>query len=159
MSQSTSTSLLDVLIFDVERQRHGLLLADVVEVLPAFTIVPLPNAPRVIQGVLDLRGTLVPVIDVRQRFGMPAKRLEASDHFVITRATGRAIALRIDRASELRQVAGDLVEDARRAVAQTTYVAGVCKLPDGLVLLYDLAAFLSETEHGDLERAMEGIAP
>lgn len=128
------------------------------EVLPAFTVVPLPRAPRIVEGLVNLRGSLVPVIDLRECFGMPHKPLQVSDHFVVTRAGGRTIALRVDRANELRQVEGALVEDARNAVAQTAYLAGVCKLPDGLVLLYDLAAFLSEAEQSELERAMEGVA-
>ena len=63
----------EVLVFEVEGQRYGLPTADVRELVRAVTITPLPNAPAVIEGVVNVRGRVLPVLDMRARFRLPAR--------------------------------------------------------------------------------------
>ena len=65
----------EVLLFDVGGQRHALRIAQVRELLPALSTTPLPGSPPWIEGVINLRGVMVPVLDMRQRFGLPAGQL------------------------------------------------------------------------------------
>src|SRR5438132_11351064 len=108
-------NILEVLIFEMDGERHGLPVADVQELLPALTIMPVPGAPPNIEGVINLRGVVVPVVDVRRRFGLPARPLAPSDHFIVIKASDRLMALHVDRALELAHVgalaaAGDAAE-------------------------------------------------
>jgi purine-binding chemotaxis protein CheW len=64
---------LQVLVFEVAGRRYGLPADDVQELLRAVSIVPLPRAPAVVEGVINLRGKVVPVLDVRGRFRLPAR--------------------------------------------------------------------------------------
>ncbi len=161
-----SASLIDVLTFDLAGQQYGLLASEVVEVQRVVRMARLPRCPVVVEGVIDLRGKLAPVLDVRSRFGLPPRPLELSDHLVIARVprtaggTGpppdaRVVAIRVDRALDLLRVAPERIEDARRAVPGAAYVAGVAKLPDGLVLIHDLRTFLSLDEERELDQALD----
>jgi purine-binding chemotaxis protein CheW len=100
----------------------------------------------VVEGVINLRGTIVPVLDIRARFGLAPKAIEISDHLVIARAQNRVVAIRVDRVINLMTFAAGDIEDLSDAVPNSDYLAGVAKLPDGMVLIHDLARFLSEAE-------------
>lgn len=91
----------EILVFEVGGRRYGLPAAEIRELLRAVTILPLPLAPAGVVGVINLRGTVVPVMDLRARLGLPPKPLEPADHLVIIGADERPVALLIDRILEL----------------------------------------------------------
>jgi purine-binding chemotaxis protein CheW len=141
-------------LFEIGGQRFGLPAADVQELVRAAAIVPLPSAPAIVEGIVNLRGRVVPVLDIRARFRLPPKPLEPSDHFVIARVAGRLLALRVDRALELVHLTPADLEDARSGIPGAEYVTWVAKLPFDLVLIHDLRTFLSRAEFTLLEEAL-----
>jgi purine-binding chemotaxis protein CheW len=136
----------DVLVFHLSRQRYGLVGPDVQQVVRAVTIAPLPRAPAIVEGVINLRGALVPVLDIRTRFGLPAKKLAISDQLIVASAGTRLVALRVDGTLDFIAIDPALIEDPAPMLGQSGLIAGVAKLPDGLVLIHDLRAFLSTAE-------------
>jgi purine-binding chemotaxis protein CheW len=149
-----------VLLVTVEGQRYALPLEDVRELVRAARLTPLPRAPAVVEGLLNLRGELLPVLDLRRRFRLPPRPLSSSDHLVIAQAGARRVALRVDRAEGLLPVEPRLLDTSPAELPGVGYVAGALKLPDGLVLLHDLRTFLSEAEALALEEALaEGGRP
>jgi purine-binding chemotaxis protein CheW len=142
----------EILVFTLDDVRFGVRTEDVVEIFRAVWITPLPGAPQVVEGVIDVRGRLVPVLDLRRRFGLPARPLLPDDHMVLVRAAGRSRALRVDRATDIAAVLqADIVPAGHLEIAHLT---GVVRRADGLILLADLAAFLSESEAQSLDEAM-----
>lgn len=137
---------MEVLIFQLSGQRYGVCVADVREVLRAVTFAPLPKAPAFVEGVINLRGALLPVLDIRMRFRLAPRPPAVSDHLVVAAAGDRLVALRVDGATDLITVDPEMIESPARVVSGTAYVTGVAKLPDGLVLIHDLRTFLSQTE-------------
>ena len=105
---------LEIVVFEVGGQQYGLPASDVRELQRAATLTPLPRAPAIVEGVVNLRGAVVPVLDIRSRFRLPPKPMEPTDHFVVARAGERLVALRVDRATDLIRVAAADVEEARR---------------------------------------------
>jgi purine-binding chemotaxis protein CheW len=148
----------EILVFEVGGQRYGLPTADVRELVRAVTITPLPNAPAVIEGVVDVRGHVLPVLDVRARFRMPAKALDPSDHFIVASAGPRGVILRVDRATHLALIEEASVQPPESLGPSATYVAGVAKLDDGMVLIHDLATFLSAAESASLDKVLSAPA-
>jgi purine-binding chemotaxis protein CheW len=148
------TSAHEVLLFTLEGHRYALPAGDVRELLRAVRITPLPHAPAVVEGLLNLRGELLPVLDMRRRFRLPARPMSASDHLVVARAGPRSVALRVDRVESLLSLEPGLLDPAPSALPGVGYVAGALKLPDGLVLLHDLRTFLSAAEALTLEEAL-----
>jgi purine-binding chemotaxis protein CheW len=144
----------EVLVFEVGGQRYALPTADVRELVRAVAITPLPGAPAVIEGVVDVRGCVLAVLDVRARFRLPPKALDPSDHFIVASAGPRGVILRVDRATHLA-----LVDEASVQLPETlgpgaAYLAGVARLEDGLVLIHDLTTFLSAAEAASLDEAL-----
>lgn len=148
----------EVLIFALEGQRYGIATIDVREIVRAVTITRLPNAPAFIEGVVNVRGRILPVLDIRARFDLPPRPLDPADHFIVASAGLRGVILRVDRALHLALVDEGSVEAAPALAASATYVAGVAKLDDGLVLIHDLATFLSAAEAASLDEALRAQA-
>jgi purine-binding chemotaxis protein CheW len=156
--RAAGTRTLEVLVFELEGQRYGLPTADVRELVRAVTITPLPGAPNVVEGVVNVRGRVLPVLDVRARFRLPAKALEASDHFIVASAGARGVILRVDRATHLTLVDEGSIQTPETLGASAAYVAGVAKLEDGLVLIHDVTTFLSAAEAAGLDAALRAPA-
>ena len=144
----------EVLVFEVGSQRYALPTADVCELVRAVAITPVPGAPGVIEGVVDVRGRVLPVLDVRARFRLPAKALDPSDHFIVASAGPRGVILRVDRATHLALLDEASVQPPQTLGPGAAYVAGVARLEDGLVLIHDLTTFLSSAEADSLDEAL-----
>lgn len=122
--------------------------------LRAVAITRLPGAPVLVEGVVDVRGELIPVVDLRQRLGVEEKVVEPSDHLIVATANGRPVILRVDRVHSLVELAPGAVEDARGLMPEAEYIGGIARLPAGLVLIHDLSRFLSPAEETELMDAL-----
>lgn len=148
---------MDVLVFQLDHNRHGVRTDDLLEIIRAVALVPLPGAPGVIDGVFNLRGRMVPVVDVRRALHLPLAPLDPGQHFLIVRAGPRTVALRVDHAEMLTQVPDGGIEDPSGQLPMSRRIAGVAKMPDGLMLIHDLPAFLSQAEAETLDSAMASL--
>lgn len=145
---------LAVLTFALAGERCALAAEDVREVVRAALPARLPKAPDIIAGVLDLRGELVPLLDLRRRFGLPPRPLAPDDHIVVALVAGRAVAFAVERALELAWVPAGAVRAPAAVSPGIEHVAGIARLADGLLLIYDLRAFLAADEVLALDRAL-----
>jgi purine-binding chemotaxis protein CheW len=145
---------MDLIVFFVEGHRYGLRLDAVQEVVRAVKLAHLPGAPAVVEGAMNYRGTVVPVLDVRSRFGHAPKRLEISDQLIVARAGGWLVAVRADEVGWPVQVESSAIEELTGSTAEAAYVAGVGRLADGLVVIHDLETFLSAVETAELAGAL-----
>lgn len=149
----------EVLVFEVAGQRYGLPTDDVRELVRAVAITPLPSAPAVIEGVVNVRGRVLPVLDVRARFNLPARVLDLSDHFIVAAAGPRGVILRVDRATHLVTIDTASIQAPETLGPGADYVAGVASVDDGMVLIHDLSTFLSAAEAASLDRALNEVDP
>lgn len=145
---------MDALSFELAGSRYALLAHYVREVLRAVAIEPLPHAPFVIAGVFNLRGVVVPVVDMRKRLGLVSKEIAPEDYFIVADTPGFAVALHIDRALDLIGVTPTPLARITPGLAQTSYIAGVVPTADGVLLIQDLPAFLSSEEAAALGQAL-----
>src|SRR5262249_57266911 len=121
---------MELLTFEIGHERFGIPLAAVREIVRAVSIARLPNAPPVVEGVINVRGSVVAAFDIRARFNLPPKALEPSDHLIIAFAARRLVAIRVDRVTDLMILASNDVEDLTVMVPGNSSVAGVAKLLD-----------------------------
>lgn len=145
---------LAALIFEVAGVRYGIATGVVREILRAAATVPLPGSPAVVLGVLLLRGAVLPVIDLRRRFGAAPLPLHPDEHIMVVEAGRHVVGLRVDRALETANIDTTQLEPLAGVVAQTQFVAGLAKLPNGLVVIVDPVSFLDEAESAMLTRAL-----
>ncbi len=149
----------DFLIFELRGIRGGLPVENVREIVRAVEISPLPHAPSVVEGVINVRGQVVPVVSLRARLGLPASPVDPSEHMIVISAHQRDVALRVDRVVTLEDIpAGDIAApDAFTATGWN--VAGVARLADGLIVIHDPNAFLSQAEDVALGSALASDKP
>jgi len=139
------THPLTVVVVQVDALRCGLNLDSVVDVLPAVATLPLPGSPDIVHGVIDLHGELVPVLDLRSRLGLPPRAPHPHDHVVVCLLGERRVGVWVDRAEGITVVQPHDMARADELVA-AEFLAGVARLDDGLLLVYDVRAFLSVDE-------------
>jgi purine-binding chemotaxis protein CheW len=145
---------MQLVTFEVAGNRYALPAAGVRELLRAVLPSPLPKAVPFVEGVIDVRGTIVPVVEIRSRFGLPPKALAPSDHLILSDAGDRVVALRVDRVLDLVELDTADVTSVERQVPTARHIEGVARLPEGLAVIYDLSTFLSAAERDALDLAI-----
>lgn len=146
---------MNILPFTVADQHGGIPLENVRQVVRATEITSLPSAPNVIEGVIDLHGEIVPVVDLRGRFGLVEKSTELSDRFIIAQAGDLVVALHADAVDTV--LAAELKMFGTKAagpVSEELGIAGATSLPDGMTLIYDLEAFFTASERDAVQSAL-----
>lgn len=146
------------MVLSLAGQQYALPVGAVEEIIRAVAVARLPDAPGITEGVIDVRGQFVPVLDVRRCFGLAARAIAPADHFVIARAGTRVVALRGDGPARIERVSTERIRTTGEIVPGISGVAGLVTLPDGIVLIADLAAFLSAAESHALDAALSAYA-
>ena len=144
---------LQIVAFGVGRETFGLPISAVREIVRVPTITSVPNAPDFIQGVINLRGRIIPVVDLRTRLGDRESQLTKKSRVVIAECAGRLIGLIVNFASEVLRVSPSSIETLGDVFGQgeVDCVAGVAKLKGGLVILLDLEKVLKAAESNSLQ--------
>ncbi len=148
------SGLVHVLTFALDGQAYALHLSAVQLVVQAVEISPLPHAPDCVTGIVNFQGQVVPVFNLRRRFGLPERELQLDDHIILARTTHRRVALAVDAVGGVVECAAGEMVPVAAVLPGTEYVAGVLKRPDGLILIHDLDSFLSLNEEHALETAL-----
>ena len=146
-----------LVVFTLNEQRYGLRLSAVERVVRAVEVTLLPSAPEIVLGIINLAGRVVPVMNVRQRFGLPEKESDLSDQFIIARTAMRTVALLVDSVSTLVEASAEDVVHAAKILPRMDYVDGVAKLEDGMILIHDIDKFLSLEEARLLDEVMQQV--
>ncbi|MCM0083767.1 chemotaxis protein CheW [Geomonas sp. Red32] len=125
--------------------------------LPAAALTPLPSAPEVVLGLLDLQGEPLPVLDLRRRFRLPLRELASSDHFLVVRAGALRLGLAVDAAGEVIEGGELTVHTPERVMAGLGLLEGVGSGEEGLVLIHDLETLLFRSEEREILQALENL--
>jgi purine-binding chemotaxis protein CheW len=127
MAGGTEGSRLDVLIFQLEGRRFGLPVKAVEELVRAVAQTPLDGVKSRFEGIINLRGSLVPVLDLRPSLGMTPRPVQTSDQLIIARSALRRVAVRVDFALELTQLVISREEETRSVGGPDLLIEGMAK--------------------------------
>ena len=147
---------LQIVGFRIGRETFGLPIAIVREIVRVPEITSVPNAPDYIEGVINLRGRIIPVVDLRKRFGEKSFGPDKKNRIVVVELETRAIGLLVNSASEVLRIAPSDIEEPHNVFkeGELSYITGVGKLKGRLVILLDLNRIL---QRGELQR-LEDVA-
>lgn len=143
-----------LLVFTLDDQYYALRLEAVERVVRAVEITPLPDAPEVVRGIINVQGRIVPVIDLRRCFHFPERQIRLSDQFVISSASQRAVAFAVDAVHGVVRCSGEAVVPVAEILPGAGAVEGVMKLMDGMVLIPDIDKVLSPDEETQLDQGL-----
>lgn len=150
-----------IVVFELGSEYFGADIAKVESIIKIQPITQLPHAPAFVEGLTNLRGKVLPVIDLRKRFGLPAQETDKNSRIIVVSVDQMEVGMIVDEVSEVLTVPEGAVEPAP-AIATTVdsaFIKGIAKLStnDGsgqeaarLVILLDLTQVLSTKEHAEL---------
>ena len=124
------------------------------EIVRAVAISALPGAPAIIEGAINVRGRIVPVVDVCRRLAVPARALDPEEFIVVLRVGERVVALRVDDVDDVVEVPADSVERSGSLSPALRGLAGVSAREDGVLVIHDPAAFIGQAEADQLDAAL-----
>jgi purine-binding chemotaxis protein CheW len=155
---------LSLLTFKVVEQSYGLPVTTVVRIIEMVTITHLPNAPTIIRGIINLHGKAVPVMDLRQRFGLPVKPYGLHTPIILVDiGNEQVMGLVVDWVEQVQTVpAEDLeivdmvipLELLEQMAINAGHLAGIAKVDRQLILILEAPTLLKATEQTELSRAL-----
>jgi purine-binding chemotaxis protein CheW len=143
-----------LIVFTLEGHRYALSLSVVERAVCMVEITPLPKAPEIVLGAINLAGRIVPVLNIRKRFHLHEREPALGDQLLIARTSKRTVALAVDAVDSVVQRSPDEVIAPPTIVPGLEYLAGVVKLADGMLFIHDLDRFLSLEEEQALATAI-----
>ncbi|HKV04955.1 MAG TPA: chemotaxis protein CheW [Candidatus Acidoferrales bacterium] len=146
--------------FRIGRETFGVPIAMVREIVRVPEITAMPNAPEYIEGVINLRGRIIPIVDLRKRFGEIVEERSKKSRIVVVEVESRAIGLMVNSASEVLRIPPSEIEEPHNVFkeGELNYVTGVGKLNGRLVILLDLGKILQRGELNHLDEVAESAA-
>lgn len=147
--------LLQLVTFSIGEEEFGVNILKVKEINRAMEITKVPRAPAFVEGVINLRGTVIPIIDLRKRFGLLAKQADKDTRIIVIEINGIIVGFVVDAVSEVLRIPAGTVEPPPPVVAgvESDYISGVGKLRERLLIMLDLDRLLT-TEDMDMLSAM-----
>ena len=140
------------MVFDLSTEAYGVDIGAVREIIRLQDITKVPRTPEFVEGVINLRGKVIPVVDLRKRFGLPAEEESKENRIVVVDIGAQDIGVIVDAVTEVLRIATESVEPPASVIitADSEYLLGIAKLDSRLIILLDLEQVLTEAEHNSL---------
>jgi purine-binding chemotaxis protein CheW len=139
---------MQMISFNVGEQEYGVDIHSVKEVIRQGEITPLPRAPSFLKGVINLRGDVIPIIDLRERFALEAGSYSEASRVIVVEIGEKSVGMVVDSVSHVIRVPEDHIEAAPTWLGGTSgeYVRGVARVEKRLVVLLNIDAILTTDE-------------
>jgi purine-binding chemotaxis protein CheW len=146
---ATTAQLLQLVSFSVAAEEYGLDSLRVQEIIRTQQLTRVPNLPDYVEGVINLRGKVIPVVALRRRLGLESVASDKNTRIVVVDVHGQTLGFIVDAVSEVLRISADAVEPTPRiGNVEREYISGVGKLETRLLLMLDLERLLNEEEIG-----------
>lgn len=140
--------------FRIGSEFYALDILRIREVIRPQKLTPVPRAPDFIEGVINLRGAVIPIVDMRKRFGVAQRAADRKTRVIICALAGKVIGLVVDEVAEVRRYVRQDIQPAPQFLRGkgAEFFLGVCRRDEDLVMLIDLERILSSGEQIDLKQ-------
>jgi purine-binding chemotaxis protein CheW len=151
---------LQIVGFRIGNETYGVRIGSVREIVRVPEITAVPSAPDTIEGVINLRGKIIPVMDLRKRFGLTEITKDKKNRILVVELDNKLLGLIVNSASEVLKIPPSDVEAPGSVFAdgESGYVTGVGKFKGRLIILLDISKLLHRPELKRLEEAAETVA-
>ena len=142
-----------LVVFNLANEDYGVDIAAVDGIVKMQAITTVPHAPGFVEGITNLRGEVLPVIDLRRRFGLPPGEATKDTRIVNVEMDGIKVGMVVDAVSEVLRVAEEDIEPPSPIVTtvDSAFITGIAKEDERLIILLDLAKVLSTEEQTELQ--------
>ncbi len=144
-----------LVVFDLSVEAYGVDIGSVREIIRMQDITAVPRTPDFVEGVINLRGKVTPVVDLRKKLGVAVAERSDENRIVVMDIGGQDIGMVVDAVTEVLRIPGDSVEPPSSVVSGTDsdYLMGIVKLESKLIILLNLAKVLSMEEQEEISEA------
>jgi purine-binding chemotaxis protein CheW len=151
---------LQIVGFRIGNETYGVRIGAVREIVRVPEITAVPSAPDTVEGVINLRGKIIPVMDLRKRFGHTEITANKKNRILVVELDNKLLGLIVNSASEVLKIPPSEIEAPGSVFAdgESGYVTGVGKLKGRLIILLDISKLLHRPELKRLEEAAETVA-
>lgn len=151
--QKRDDELIQLVTFSTGDEEFGVDILKVQEIILPMAITKVPKAPEFVEGVINLRGKVIPVIDLRRRFGLKSKAQDKYTRIIVIEINHMIVGFVVDSISEVLRIPANTVEPPPPVVAglESEYINGVGKLEDRLLIMLDLDRLLSREDQEALQ--------
>ncbi len=153
-TKKENKELLQLVSFKIGDEEFGVDILSVQEINRMSQITKVPNTSDFIEGVINLRGRVIPVMDLRVKLGMPRKEHGKNTRIVVVELKGQTIGFIVDEVSEVLRISKDITEAPPEMVGgiESDYITSIGKLEDRLLILLDLDKIVTTSELGKLKK-------
>jgi len=149
-----------LVVFDLAAEAYGVDIGAVREIIRMQDITKVPGAPEIVEGIINLHGNVIPVVDLRKRFRLEVTKRDKDNRIVVVDIGGQDIGVVVDAVNEVLRIASDSVEPPSSVIttAESVYLLGIVKLEGRLVILLDLEKVLTDSEKASLTGSADETA-
>lgn len=140
-----------LIVFTLDEQQYALCLSSIESVVRAVEVTPFLNKPELILGLINVKGHIMPVINMRKRFNMSERDIEPQDQFIIADISKRKVALWVDSVVDIVEPLEQNVVTGEKVLSKTEGIEGAVILDDGMLLIYNLDQILSSEDEDLLD--------
>jgi purine-binding chemotaxis protein CheW len=138
-SPHRDSAMLQFVGFWLDREQYALPITAIQEIIVMKPITRIPQVPASIEGLINLRGSVIPIINLRRLFGIPSRDFDDETRTVIVNVGGRILGYVVDEVTQVMRIAADQIQPAPIAVAMASkHIAGLARIEDGLLIILDI---------------------
>ena len=154
-SFSQATGSIQLVSFKLGDEMYGIEITKIREIILVGEITQVPETPHYIKGLINLRSTVIPVIDLRARFSLPESQLSDESRIMVLNVGSRTIGIVVDSVSEVLRISHDQISPAPPTIASLgkEYMAGLVRLEEELLMLLDIDQLFGDEDTSALEDA------
>lgn len=143
-----------LVVFKLGNEEFGIDILNVKEIIRYQKTVKVPDAPRFIEGIINYRDSVVPIIDLNKRFKLGGREISDVTRVIIINIGDKQVGFMVDQVEEVLRIAGDSIDEAPEAVVNIDrqYIDGIGKLDNRLIILLDVKKVLTEVEKEELQQ-------
>ncbi len=145
--------ILQLVSFNIGNEEYAIDILKVQEINRMISITSIPNSPAFVEGVINLRGKVIPVISLRKRLNFADKKTDGNSRIIVVEVKSKTIGFIVDGVSEVLRIPASITEAPPQITGgiNSKYITSIAKLEDRLIILLDLDMILSESEISEVE--------
>lgn len=146
-------------LFRIGEETYGVEVTNVKGIEKYLNIVPIPNAPAYIEGIINLRGDIIPIVSMRVKFNLPKIDVTEETKLIIVKSRDVLIGIEVDSVQEIVELSEEEISKPPVIIKNemTSYIDKVAHVKDGLVILLDLDGILNSQEQESIEQLLKEI--
>ncbi|AIS52298.1 chemotaxis protein CheW [Thermoanaerobacter kivui] len=142
-----------IVVFKLNNEDFCVDINQVIEIIRLQTIIKVPDAPSFVEGITNLRGTVIPIVDLKKRFNLPLSEKNDNNRIIVVNVTNKPVGFIVDSVTEVLHVDESSIQEAPDIIKGIgkEYIRSIINIQDRLIINLDLHKVLTEKEKKEIE--------